>query len=313
MGNLNNSLKMLFILKSGGVIKVKDIAKRLEVTEKQVRRYKETLEEFFNIESISGPSGGYKLVGGYFPFKEILTEEEVNLLKEVIVSLDSNYIENNPKIIKAIEKINYTILNGEDHESCEQIIPYSRVKNAGIDIQKISEEMYKSILDQVEVIIVYKDNSGKCTERRVQPYQIFTYKGERYLIAKCLLRKEVRFFKLRRIESYIITSVKFEKDIDVKALIKEYKTNSIGIFGGKKYNLKLEISYPMANIIKERVWVENQEVIELNNKILFKASMIGGPEVISWILSMGKSVKVLEPEDLRIEIHNILKEMIKNI
>ena len=52
MGNLNNTLKMLFMLKSGGVIKAKDIANRLEIDEKQVRRYKENLDEFFDIRVV---------------------------------------------------------------------------------------------------------------------------------------------------------------------------------------------------------------------------------------------------------------------
>ncbi|AGF58570.1 putative DNA-binding transcriptional regulator YafY [Clostridium saccharoperbutylacetonicum] len=316
MGNLNNTLKMLFILKSGGTIKAKDIASRLEVDEKQVRRYKENLDEFFDIESISGKNGGYKLNAAYFPFKEVLTEEEVILLKEAISSLDANYIENNPKLIKAIEKINYTIFNSEDEEdSCEQIIPYSRVNRMDRDLKKVSEDIYKNILDNQELIIEYKDNKGESTERRVQPYQFITYKGEKYLVAFCLLRDEIRFFKLRRIMDYKITSEKFQKVVDVKKLLEDYKKNSIGIFGGEKYNLKLEIKYPMANTIKERIWVENQEIDDtvFQDKIIFKATMTGGPEIISWILSMGTCVKVIEPEELKQDIHKKLKEMIKNI
>lgn len=316
MGNLNNTLKMLFMLKSGGIIKAKDIASRLEVDEKQVRRYKENLDEFFDIQSISGKNGGYKLNATYFPFKEVLAEEEVILLKEAISSLDANYLENNPKLLKAIEKINYTIFNNEDNEdSCEQIIPYSRVRKLEKDLKKVSEDIYKNILDNQEVIIEYKDNNGESTERRVQPYQFITYKGEKYLVAFCLLRNQIRFFKLRRISDYKITSKKFEKVIDVKKLLEDYKKNSIGIFGGKKYNLKLEIEYPMANTIKERIWVENQEVDDttFQDRIIFKAFMTGGPEIVSWILSMGTCVKVIEPEELKQDIHKKLEEMIKNI
>ncbi|EHJ01152.1 hypothetical protein CDLVIII_4647 [Clostridium sp. DL-VIII] len=316
MGNLNNTLKMLFMLKSGGVIKAKDIANRLEIDEKQVRRYKENLDEFFDIESISGKNGGYKLNADYFPFKEVLTEKEVILLKEAISSLDADYIENNPQLLKAIEKINYTILNNESNEeSCEQIIPYSRVRNMKTNLQKVFEDIYKNILSSQEIIIDYKDNEGKITERRVQPYQFITYKGEKYLVAFCLLRNQIRFFKIRRIAEYKITSIKFEKIIDVKRLLEDYKKNSIGIFGGKKYNLKLEIKYPMANIIKERIWVENQEIddVTFQDRIIFKASMTGGPEIISWILSMGTCVKVIEPEELKSEMHKNLEEMVKNI
>ena len=59
MSKLNNILKMIFILSKGTKVKGKEIASQLEVNEKQVRRYKEILDEFFDIRSIPGPNGGY--------------------------------------------------------------------------------------------------------------------------------------------------------------------------------------------------------------------------------------------------------------
>ena len=101
----------------------------------------------------------------------------------------------------------------------------------------------------------------------------------------------------------------------IKKLINEHRENSIGIFAGKSYNMILEIKYPMANTIKERIWVENQIIDDTayEDKIIFKAEMKGGPELESWILSMGECVKILEPQELREKIHEKLENMIKNI
>lgn len=38
--------------------------------------------------------------------------------------------------------------------------------------------------------------------------------------------------------------------------------------------------------------------------------MKGEPEIISWILSMGTSVEIIEPNELREKIKKILEEMI---
>lgn len=316
MGNLNNALKMLFILKTNKIIKAKDIAEQLEVTEQQIRRYKETLSEYFDIESVPGKNGGYKLNDkSFFPFKEILTQDEVYLLKEFIYGLDSDYLSNNSQVMSVIEKINFNILNGNDDENYNQIIPYSRVNNLNEEVHKLFNDIYLSILENKTLIIKYKDNNGKVSERNVEPYQFITYKGEKYLVAFCLCRNGVRFFKLRRIMSFIKTSVKFEKKVNVKEIIKEYKENNIGIFAGKEYNIKLEITYPMANIIKERIWVENQVIDDTSyeDKIIYEAKMKGGPEIESWILSMGECVKIIEPIELRQIIHKKLENMIKNI
>lgn len=308
MSSLNNMLKMLFKLKLGIVVKKQELAKELNVSEKQIARYKTALDEIFSIESIPGPNGGYRLLDSYFPFKELLTEEEVILLKYYCDSIQGY---DNDKLKRALEKINYSILR-EDNLRTTQIIPYSKVNNNGKDIYEIKNKLYEAILNKNEVIIDYSSNLGKNTRRRIQPYKLFMYKQECYVVAKCLLKQEIRFFKLVRINEIIVTSFKFEIEFDIEKYLTDLMEKSIGIFSGKEYEMKLEIELPMANTVKERIWVDNQIITELGEgKILFEATMKGGPEIISWILSMRSYVKVIKPEILKNELKDELKKMIK--
>lgn len=91
-------------------------------------------------------------------------------------------------------------------------------------------------------------------------------------------------------------------------------SNNFGIYQDEEIELKLLIRYPMAQIVKEKVWVSNQIISESEEKdsILFKAKMKGKIEIKSWILSMGRDVEVLEPEFLRDEIKKELEGMMKN-
>lgn len=310
MSDLENTLKMLFKLKQGEIIKKKDLAVEFGVSERQISRYKNSLSSLFTIESIPGPSGGYRMINSYFPFKQLLSEEEIMLLK---VHITSSEYEENEKIKKALDKINYTILKGSDNVSA-QIIPYSRVNIDEENMLTIQKDFYQAILNKNEVIIEYVDNSGKETRRRIQPYKLFVYKGETYIVANCLIRNDIRFFKLIRIKEYIITGKIFNAVIDIENKLDEYRTNNIGIFSGEEYEIKLEISPPMANTVKERIWVDNQEIEELgDSKILFKAVMKGEPEIISWILSMKSFVKVISPVSLKEKIKEELEKMIKNL
>lgn len=314
MSKLGNSLRMLFMLKTRNLIKAKEIAEKLEVTTKEVGRYKVVLDEFFDIESVSGPNGGYRLRDTYFPFKQVLTEDEVNTLKNAIDSLNDNSLENSLSLRNAIDKINYSILNDENDVTNEAMIPYSKVRILDEIHKKMLNDIYRAMLEKYEIYISYKDNSGKNTRRRVQPYKYLRYKGEKYLVANCLMRNSIRFFKITRISDYTITGKSFQRTIDINKLLEEYRHNSMGIFGGEEYQLVLQIKSPMANTISERIWVDNQSVEELHNgEIIFKATMKGGPEIISWILSMGECVKIIEPTYLRKEIHEKLKNMVKNI
>ncbi|MDU1053034.1 WYL domain-containing protein [Clostridium baratii] len=139
------------------------------------------------------------------------------------------------------------------------------------------------------------------------------YRGEPYLIAYCLKRNEIRFFKFIRIDNCIITSFTFERTIDIEKEIKDMKEKKIGIFYGEEYDLELEISPPMANSVRERIWVDDQEIIELpDGKILFRAKMGGGHSVISWILTMKEFVKINKPDKLKEDVINTLEKMLDN-
>ncbi|AIY83954.1 winged helix-turn-helix transcription repressor, HrcA DNA-binding family protein [Clostridium baratii str. Sullivan] len=311
MSKLNNIIRMMFMLKSGRVIKKKELAEKLGVNEKQVLRYKNALDEVFNIVSVPGPSGGYKLEDTYFPFKEVLSEEEIMSLKFILKRMDFGD-EEEEKYNNILDKINFSILNSEN-EYKGDIIPYSR-RNGDINkLKEIEMKIYEAILEKKKIIIDYVNNQNKASSREVLPYKHFIYRGEPYLIAYCLKRNEIRFFKFIRIDNCIITSFTFERTIDIEKEIKDMKEKKIGIFYGEEYDLELEISPPMANSVRERIWVDDQEIIELpDGKILFRAKMGGGHSVISWILTMKEFVKINKPDKLKEDVINTLEKMLDN-
>lgn len=315
MGKVENVIAMLFMLRKNKVVQCKDIAEKLEVKERQVRNYKDILSKFVYIESIPGRYGGYILREDIMlPIKEILKKDEIELIKDFINGLDSNLLDSNTELKRAIDKINYTIENNE--ENCaSSIIPYSRVKPLDDNQRKIKEDIQRSCIECNELIIEYGDNKGEVYDRRIQPYKLINYKGEYYLYAFCLKRNAIRNFKLKRIKKCIVTNKKFSKSIDLDKHLLDERKNSIGIFGGEEYDLELLIRNPLANTIKERIWVENQVIDEdsYSEGIVFKAKMKGGPEIISWILSMGDSVTIVKPEKLKLKVKEKLEKMMENL
>ena len=310
MSKLSNIVKMMFILRKGDIVSRKDLAKELDVTEKQIGIYKSVLDEVFTIESIPGPHGGYKLIDTYFPFKEVLNKEEIFNLKILIDKLDYDNQEN-AKLKQLVEKINFS-LESLNNNQCTDIIAYSR-KNPEYKNEKLELDIYNAILQGDVVIIEYVDNQNQTTRRAVQPYKYFIYRGEVYLVAYCLSRNAIRFFKIVRIKECIITSKKFKKIIDVDKEIKEMQEQGIGIFGLEEYEVELEIRPPMANSIKERIWVENQIIEELDDgSIIFKAKMKGEHSIVSWILTMREFVKIKKPDKLKNIILDSIERIYKN-
>ncbi|WP_243455368.1 helix-turn-helix transcriptional regulator [Clostridium perfringens] len=220
MSTLGNTLRMLMMLRSGRKLKVKEIAEELEVSEKQVKRYKEALSEFFYIESKSGIDGGYILRDKYIPIKELLDEHEINLLKYSIDALEDFSLESNKDLKRAIDKINYSIEKGHNsnNEKTNSIIPYGRSLPINNKLQEMIDVIFEAIISNKEVFIEYSGNNGEISKRTIQPYKIFTFKGEQYVIANCLSKNQVRYFKLIRIKGYHISNKIFKKTLDVDKL-----------------------------------------------------------------------------------------------
>ena len=62
MSRVSNAINMVKLLNKNGPMKVKDLARELEVSERMIKTYKEDLEKGgFYISSKRGPDGGYYL------------------------------------------------------------------------------------------------------------------------------------------------------------------------------------------------------------------------------------------------------------
>lgn len=92
----------------------------------------------------------------------------------------------------------------------------------------------------------------------------------------------------------------------------EAPTSTFGLMPGTKFKVKVEVGPSAAAYVRERVWSADQ-AIEYHTDggltLLFTAT--SKPEVISWVLSFGGEMELLEPAELRKEIRFRLEKMIE--
>lgn len=312
MGQLGNMIKMLILLKSRGKMKASELAEEIEVGERMIRRYKDEFEQAgIYIGSMRGQYGGYYLEDENFIFNLNLSTGEFAALHMANEHLNSTGFIFMKEYRDALDKINAT-LTGRSSISRDKYLIDIGKPNMDIDVEKKKyTDLNAAFITRNKVKIKYFSltGEGSISERIVQPYVFFMYKGFWYMAAYCENRRRVLDFKLSRIMDYKILDDKYDisEDFDLNGYM---EANSMGIFNQKEYDVKLRIEHPMATLVKETVIVENQNIIynEEDNSIIFEATMRGLPEIISWILSMGDRVTVLEPEELRLEVE---KEVIK--
>lgn len=303
MSCIGNAIKMAILLRSRGKMKSSELAQELEVGERQIRKYRDDLEQAgIFINSKTGNYGGYELMCNELIGLD-LKQDEITVLEMINEQLKYNndlYVKEFESIVDKLRAYKNQQVDTTAHMSYFTIQPKGNY-DAQAEKKKYLD-IHAAYLLHKKIKMMYYSLTSGLRERIIHPYGLFHYKGDLYLVAYCQNRKQFIDFKLCRIKEYVVLEEKFK--VDHSFSWKKYSENTIGIYRDEELEIELKIKHPFSVIISEKVWVENQEIKKLEDEsILFKAKMRGYSEIKSWILSMGCQVEVLAPEKLRSDIN----------
>ena len=309
ISKIGNAIKMMLLIQSRGKMKCAELAQELEVTERQIQKYKADLEQAgVFIISKQGAYGGYEIDRENSILNIKLSPEDISILEMLNEQLKYNndiYKNEFEDILTKVKAVSIKNQN-ESHMDYFSIQPqcnYNQIEEK----QKCNEITVAYVTKRKMKITYYSINSGY-SERIVHPYGLYNYKSDKYMVAFCEKRKRFIDFKVCRIADYWLMDEKYE--VDKKFNWRDYSKNSIGIYKDGEIDIVLKVKHPYSVIIKEKIWVDNQQILEHEDEsITFKATMRGYTEIKSWILSMGFNVEFIEPKKLR---DDIIKE-IENI
>lgn len=194
MSKLSNALLMLEYLENGKKYSVKELAEKLELTERMVRSYREELEQAgIYIDTIMGPYGGYVLRKNIkLPTRKI-TEEDYNFLKDLKLNKKDSV-----KLNQILKKLKEVYL---DYENID-ISTNGKLKNT-------YNILNKAIKENKKVKINYYSFVNGNQDRVIRPYDMFLYNTGWGCAAYCELKNDLRHFELKRINSIELLNEKF--------------------------------------------------------------------------------------------------------
>lgn len=312
ISSVTNTIRMAILLQSRGKMKGSEIAKELEVTERQVLKYKNFLEDAgIWIESKPGVYGGYSIVGSNLLGLNI-NEKDIIVLDMIKEQLIYNNDINKVEFVEIVDKLKAIVSSKEGSKDYMDYFTIQPKCNYDFKTQKkLCEEIIYAYVTKRKISINYYSLSSGLKQRIIHPYGLFNYKGDMYMVAYCESRKQFLDFKVCRIKEYEVLENKYK--IDSSFSWNEYSKNCVGIYKDGEIDIVLKIKNPFSAIIKEKIWVDNQVIVENDDdSITFKATMKGYSEIKSWILSMGANVEVIAPAKLREDIITEI-EKIKNL
>ena len=189
MTKLSNTLLMLQYLQSGRKYSVKELSEKLEVSERQVRCYKEDLEKAgIYIDTIMGPYGGYVLNQSIrMPIRKF-KKQDYELLNKYI---DSEQDE--------LTKEKLTILQ----DKIKGVYAGSKAESKELNLKEETLTKYnlltRAIKERRKVFIRYYSYNKGENDRIICPAEMFLFQDGWYVAAFCLLKNDIRHFELKRI------------------------------------------------------------------------------------------------------------------
>jgi predicted DNA-binding transcriptional regulator YafY len=184
------------------------------------------------------------------------------------------------------------------------------VEKRGTSALKNMVLLQKCIEDCLIARIKYNKEGDVISEKLVKPLLIYHNDGNwRVLIKDEDTFKQLILFKIIEV---IPTERKFQK-IDDSEFENLFKFSWKSWIGEEKYCIKLELSDSWAENLKTRIFMPDQKLYKNEEgKNIFEATVNSLAEVTTWIISFGKGIKVISPEELKSRVISVAGEVLSN-
>jgi predicted DNA-binding transcriptional regulator YafY len=208
-------LSMLELLQARGRIGGPELARRLEVGERTVRRYVAMLQEMgVPVEAERGRYGTYTLGQGFKLPPMMFTDEEalalaLGLLSARRLGLDGAA----PAVEGALAKLERVMPDAlrQRVRTLERTVVPATVAPASLPAGDVVVKLSEAVRNRKRVWMRYRSEPSEETEREIDPYAVVSNEGRWYAVGYCHLREARRLFRLDRVVSVEPREQTFER------------------------------------------------------------------------------------------------------
>ncbi len=295
---INRMFEIIYILLEKKTVTAKELAERFEVSVRTIYRDIESLSATgIPVFMSKGKGGGISLLSDFVLNKTVLTQDEKDNIISALNAIKTIDIENSNPAIGRLSS-----LFGKQNSNWIEI-DFSDWGNG--DRKKDNFLILKNaIINKNVVEFEYYSSKGEKTERTAECLKLCFKSRDWYLYAYCRQRKDNRFFKLSRMNNILVLDEKIERVAPETVFEQEQLP-----FESELITIKMKFSYKMAFMVYDIF--DNFEVMS-DGSFLVTANMPKANWLVSYILSYGEHCEVLEPQEIRDNIKNTIKQISKN-
>jgi predicted DNA-binding transcriptional regulator YafY len=292
-------LTVLELLQSYKQMSGVEIARRLEVDARTVRRYIVMLQDMgIPIEAERGPYGAYQLRRGYKLPPLMFTDAEAVALTLGLLAIREFRF---PVDVAAVEGA----LAKTERVMPEKLLNQSRALQEAIVFNVWSSPVQlqgdylvtlsSAVQKRQQLLLRYLSWRGEETERAFDPYGIVFNEGYWYTAGYCHLRHDLRTFRLDRIVALEPGEQSFERPVEFDLL--GYVLGSIALMPGTaQVEVLMKTSMERAQLVITPVLGSLEQSEE---GILFRRAAFQLDWIAHVLLSLDFPVHVIQPVELR--------------
>jgi predicted DNA-binding transcriptional regulator YafY len=196
-------ITLLDLLQSGGTHTVAELAQRLDVDERTVRRYVDHLRELdIPVESLRGRYGGYRLAPGQRMPPLMLTDDEALATVLGLIAARQTEGQLSAASDSALAKIRRVLPRALSRKLEALVASASFTDTAAPPPEaetRILLTLAEAARDQRRVLVGYASRNGASRERILEPFGLVSHSGRWYVAARDPQRNATRTFRLDRI------------------------------------------------------------------------------------------------------------------
>lgn len=303
-------LTVLELLQSHEEMSGAEIARRLEVDPRTVRRYIVMLQDMgIPIEGERGRNGAYRLGAGFkLPPLMLTNEEALSLILSLRVAQQTTLTGAPVAVEGALSKIERALPDSlrEQIQDILQTLDMVVATPSGVAASpEIVATISSAARHQQRVQLCHQGHDGSITERVVDPYGVVYRVGRWYMVGFCHLRGDIRTFRLDRILSTTLLQETFEPPIDFNLLehVEKALAATPGIY-------KVEVLFKTTmEAVQAQVPMAFGQLTEVENGVYLTAFVQNLSWAAGFLAGLTLPLEIRQPEALRAEMACLIERV----
>lgn len=295
---ISRLFQIIYIILEKGTVTAPELAKRFEVSVRTIYRDIEALSQAgIPIYASQGKGGGISLAEKFILNKSLLSEKEQD---EILIALQSLSAVRYPEQDDVLSKLSSLFLKSKVNWIEVEFSTWGSDQNQ----KEVFSLLKDAILKQQVIAFSYFNVAGEKSDRRVEPIKLLFKDKSWYLKGYCLQRASYRTFKITRISDVRSTGDPCVHLTSQEQISAGSSNDSTPVTIPLKLKISAEGAYRVYDDFCEKDMIKNKD-----GSYIIHASMPSGEWIFNYLFSYGPLLEVIEPQSIRLEMKNRIKNM----